>query len=87
MRRNVQNWFLCGIVFGAALGLVVLTAWAAHAAVVASGDLRAYPVFVTAIVIGGACYLLKRDGHPIRRATSGYCFISKERKARIEDLI
>src|SRR2546422_445914 len=41
MRRNVQNWFLCGIVFGSALGLVALTVAAAHAAVVASGDLRA----------------------------------------------
>ncbi len=87
MRRNVQNWFLCGVLLGAATGLVALTVWAASAAVVASSDFRAYPVFITAIVIGGACYLFKRDGHPLRRRyASGYCFISKERKARIEDL-
>ena len=85
-RRNVLNWFLCGLVFGSAIGLAVLTAVAAHAAVMASGDFRAYPVFITAIVIGGACYLLKRDSHPARRPASGYCFISRERKARIEDL-
>jgi hypothetical protein len=86
-RRNVLNWFLCGLVFGSAIGLAVLTAVAAHAAVMAAGDFRAYPVFLTAIVIGGACYLFKRDGHPHRRPTSNYCFISRERKARIEDLL
>ena len=87
MRRNVQNWLLCGLVFGAAIGLAALTAAAAHAAVMASGDFRAYPVFITAILIGGVCWLFKRDGHPARRATSSYCYISKERKARIEDLV
>jgi len=86
IRRNVLNWFLCGLVFGCAIGLVVLTAAAAHAVVMASGDFRAYPVFLTAIVIGGACWLFKRDGHPLRRPASGYCFISRERKARVEDL-
>ena len=86
-RRNVLNWFLCGLVFGSAIALAVLTAAAAHAAVMAAGDFRAYPVFLLAIVIGGACYLLKRDGHPARRTTSTYCFISRERKARIEDLV
>ena len=85
MRRNVQNWFLCGLVFGCAIGLAVLTAAAAHAAVMASGDFRAYPVFITAILIGGVCWLFKRDGHGDRRPTSNYCFISKERKARIEE--
>ena len=87
MRRNVLNWFLCGLVFGGAIGLVVLTAAAAHAAVAASGDFRAYPVFLTAMVIGGTCWLFKRDGYPIRRRyASGYCFISRERKARVEQV-
>ena len=86
MRRNVQNWFLCGLVFGAAIGLAVLTAAAAHAALIGSGSFRAYPVFIMAILGGGVCWLFKRDGHPVRRAASGYCFISRERKARIEDL-
>ena len=87
LRRNVHNWFLCGVVLGCAIGLVSLTVWAAHEAALASSDFRAYPVFLTAIVIGGACYLFKRDGHPLRRAAAGYCFISKERKARIEDVL
>ena len=86
-RRNVQNWFLCGVVLGCAIGLVSLTVWAAHEAVLASNDFRAYPVFITTIVIGGACYLFKREVHPLRRPAAGYCFISKERKARIEDLV
>jgi hypothetical protein len=87
MRRNVQNWFLCGLIFGAAIGLASFTVWLAHEAVLASGDVRTVPVLITAIIIGGACYLLKRDGHPVRRAASGYCFISRERKARVEDLV
>ena len=88
LRRNVHNWFLCGVLLGAAIGCVSLTVWAAHASVLAASDFRAYPVFVLAIVVGGAGYLLKRDGHPLRRRyASGYCFISKERKARVEDLV
>jgi hypothetical protein len=86
MRRNVQNWFLCGIVFGAALALTVLAAAVGRAMVVAAGDFHSYPVFVMAVVVGGCCWLLKRDGHGLRRPASRYCFISKERKARIEDL-
>ena len=87
MRRNVVNWFLCGIVFGCALGLTVLAAAVGRAMVVAAGDFQSYPVFVMAIVVGGCCWLVKRDGNGLRRPASRYCFISKERKARIEDLV
>ena len=87
MRRNVQHWFLCGIFIGATLALGVVAAAAAQAIVAASGDLRAYPAFLFAILIGGVCWLFKRDGLPHRRPTSRYCFISKERKARIEDVL
>jgi hypothetical protein len=86
-RRNVQHWFLCGLIVGAMIGLTVGITYGVI--VVAAGvDFRAYPALLTAVIFGGSCWLLKRDnqGHGLRRVRSEYCFISKERKARIEDL-
>ena len=87
LRRNVQHWFLCGLFLGVMIGLALGVAYGA--VIVANLDFRAYPALLTAIVCGGACYLLKRDGHTFRGEGAGarYCFISKERKARIEDLL
>ena len=85
LRRNVQHWFLCGLFIGVMLGLTVGIAYGA--VIIANSDFRAYPALLTAIVVGGACYLMKRDGHTFRRVRSQYCFISKERKARIEDVM
>ena len=84
LRRNVQHWFLCGLFLGVMVGLTLGIVYGA--VVVANSDFRAYSAMLTATVAGGACYLLKRDGPTLRRVRSQYCFISKERKARIEDL-
>lgn len=87
MRRSVLNWFLCGLAIGSALGLTLLAAFVAQSVVAAAGDFHAYPVLIAAAVIGGVCWLFKRDGHWPHRPASRYCYISKERKARIEDLV
>jgi hypothetical protein len=88
LRRNIQHWFLCGLLVGAMIGLTVAMAYGA-VVLAAGADFRAYPAIVTAVVFGGSCWLFKRDGqgHGLRRVRSEYCFISKERKARIEDLV
>ena len=87
MRRNVVNWFLCGLVFGSALGLTALAVCVGLALIEAGADVRVYPLFVMAILAGGVCWLFKRDGHALRRHAPTYCFISRERKARIEHVL
>jgi hypothetical protein len=86
-RRNVQHWFLCGLILGGMIGLTVGITYGVI--IVAAGtDFRAYSALISAVIFGGACWLLKRDGHTgLRRMRPQYCFISKERKARIEDLV
>lgn len=87
MRRNVLNWFLCGLAIGLTLALSLLAAVAARTMLAAAGDFHAYPVLIAAVVVGGACWLFKRDGQFPHRPASRYCYISKERKARIENVL
>lgn len=89
MRRNIHNWFLCGLSLAGVLSLAAVTFALARAAVLAGDAFGTVSVFLAATLAGGVCWLFKRDPRPDRRGRAGaaYCFISKERKARIEDVL
>lgn len=88
MRRNIQNWFLCGLTLAGVLSLAGVTFALARAAVLAGDAFGTLSVFLFATLAGGVCYLFKRDARGWRRPHgAAYCFLSKERKARIDDVL